>query len=295
MAPAPFTPIFPPAEKPLRQRRPDHLINSFSLPTLMTLGAAVQSLLFLVLPARYASLPAALILLRAAVITIRQLTSLDHYITQQRGVIPGRTSAQLPQASYDPLRTNEKSSSIFGSTPAGENVVVFLIGARLNHPLGPFSPAAKGLDEQGMACNQDILDRAKELGCLGMTTCKGNEASSHNMFLSVFYFRDLEGLNRFAHDPIHRRAWEWYEKECTAKGYKHIGVFHEAFCVPKGAYESIYLNMQPTLMGTGNAAIRNEATGTDEWVRTLVDASGRGWRSQHSRLGREVKKQAEEK
>lgn len=77
------------------------------------------------------------------------------------------------------------------------------------------------------------------------------------------------------------------------KGYSHVGIFHEAFCAPAGAYETVYINMQPSLMAAGSADIKNEPTGTDEWVRTMVDASSATWRSQHSRMGREVKRPAE--
>jgi hypothetical protein len=171
---------------------------------------------------------------------------------------------------------------------------VFHIGARFNHPLGALSPGGKAIGDQFIACNEDLLKRAKEYGCLGGTSYRGDETASNNTILTVYYFRDLDGLNRFASDDIHRQAWNWYNNEFVKKGgHSHVGIFHEAFCVPAGAYESIYINMQPTLMGTGNAIIKNEATGKDEWVRTMVDASSSVWRSQHSRMGREVKRETE--
>ena len=32
-----------------------------------------------------------------------------------------------------------------------------------------------------------------------------------NSVLAVYYFRDLEGLDRFAADPLHKKAWNWYD------------------------------------------------------------------------------------
>lgn len=257
------------------------------------LGGLGQGLLSLVLPARFALLPAVFLLLRAVVITARELAAPAQYATKL-GIVPGRVSAQLPNASYDPLRP-EKTSP-FGSTPAGKGVVVFHLGARFNHPLGALAPGGKEFGEQFMSCHRDLLKRAKEYGCLSGTAYRGDDAVSNNTIMTVYYFRDLDGLNRFAHDPVHRKAWDWYNKVFVKKwGYSHVGIFHEAFCAPAGAYETIYLNMPPTLMGTGSADIKNEATGDDEWVRTLVDASGALWRTAHSRMGRQVKRQAEDK
>jgi len=307
--------IFPPTEKRHRSRHgasglavslnhsPDFIATSltdsqglfkesFALPTLLVLGALGQGLLSLVLPPRYALLPTVLLLLRAVVLTARELAAPAQYAAKL-GVVPGSVSAQLPRASYDPLRP-EKASP-FGSTPAEKGVVVFHLGARFNHPLGPLAPGGKEFGEQFMACHRELLKRAKEYGCLSGTAFRGDDAASNNTLLTVYYFRDMDGLTRFARDPVHRQAWDWFRDVFTKKwGYSHFGIFHEAFAAPAGAFETIYLNMPPVLMGTGSADIKNEATGDDEWVRTLVDASGPIWRTAHSRMGREVKRQAGE-
>jgi len=177
--------------------------DSFSLLTLLVLGGLGQGVLSLVLPPRYALLPAVFLLLRAVVFTVRDITSLEQYVLK-RGVVLGRTSAQLPNASYDTLRP-EKSSP-FGSLLAEKGIVVFHLGARFNHPLGALAPGARGLAEQFLACHHDMLKRAKELGCLGGTEYQGDLTASNNTILTIYYFRDLDGLNHFAHDPIHRKA-----------------------------------------------------------------------------------------
>lgn len=309
MAPASFKGIFTPTET--RYRIPNHgngvsapaqytcalltneqglVKDSFTLSTLLVLGGLGQGLLSLVLPARYALLPLVFLLLRAAVLTALDIASPARFASKL-GVVPGRTSAQLPNASFDPLRSDRASP--FGSAPAEKGVVVFHLGARFNHPLGALSPGCKEIAEQFAACHADVLERAKEYGCLGGTSYRGDERASGNTLLTVYYFRDVDGLNRFAHGAVHQRAWKWYNEFAKKPGHSHIGIFHEAFCAPAGAYESIYINMQPTLMGAGSAAVTNESTGADEWVRTLVDASKSVWRNQHSRMGRETKGQGE--
>lgn len=309
MAPASFKGIFSPTENRSREKesgfgvsgRVETLVvwatglttqqnllkDSFSLPTLLVLGGLGQGVLSLVLPSRYALLPLVFLLLRAVVCTARDVTSLERFVAE-RGVIKGRTSGQLPNISYDPVRSNKTSP--FGSAPAERNIVVLHLGARFNHPLGGLAPGSKEVADKFIACHKEVLGRAKEFGCLGGTSYRGDETASNNTLMTIYYFRDLEGLNRFAHDRIHREVWDWYNRECVKKGYSHIGIFHEAFCAQAGAYETIYVNMQPTLLGAGSADVKNEATGTDEWARTVVDASGSVWRSQHSRMGREVKR-----
>ncbi|KAK4245130.1 hypothetical protein C7999DRAFT_43320 [Corynascus novoguineensis] len=264
MAPAHFKGIFPPSEERMEVPASGGLGNifkdSFSLPTLLALGGLAQGVLSLVLPARYGLLPLLFLLLRSLVVTVLAANSLDAYVAKC-GVIRGRTSGQLPNASYD----GEKSSSLFGTTPSDKEIVVFHLGARFNHPLGPLAPKAKDLGDQFNACNADLLERAKEFGCIGASAYRGDDASSHNTIMTIYYFRNLEGLNRFAHDDIHRRAWDWYNRECLRRGYTHLGIFHEAFVVPAGAYETLYVNMQPTLLAQCQTDVRNESTGTDEF------------------------------
>ncbi|KAK4236799.1 hypothetical protein C8A03DRAFT_16592 [Achaetomium macrosporum] len=293
MAAASFRPIFPPTV----QRRHALIKDGFALPTLLALGGFGQAIASCILPARYALLPLAFLLLRAVVVTALEIASPAQYASKL-GVVRGRFSAQLPNGSYDPAGADGKTPSPFGSTPAEKGVVVFHLGARINHPLGPLSPAAKEFGDYVQAANKELLERARDFGCLGVSSWRSAEADSHSTRLTVYYFRDMDGLNRFAHDKVHRQAWDWYDKVFVKKwGYSHIGIFHEAFYSAPGAYESIYENMPPVLMSAGNMSVKNEATGQDEWVGTVVDASQESspvWRSQYSRMNREVKRQMED-
>ncbi|KAK4119089.1 hypothetical protein N657DRAFT_321593 [Parathielavia appendiculata] len=194
----------------------------------------------------------------------------DRPLLQKQSVIPGRTSAQLPSTSYDPLASSERASSSsspspFGSKPASKGVVVFHLGIRFNHPLGPLSPSAKEVADQFQACHGDLLKRAREYGCLGATTWHGDEAARNNTLLIIYYFRDVDGLNRFAHDGIHRHTWGWFNRTVLQKrGHKHIGIFHEAFCAPAVS------RMRP----------RGRRSGCVPWLMRRVPCGGarcRGW------------------
>lgn len=252
------------------------------------LGALGQAALSAVLPARYAVVPLVVLLLRALVSTALAAAAPAKYASDL-GVVAGRTTAQVPRTSYDPSRPG--SASPFGSAPADQGVVVFHLGVRVTHPLGSLAPGFKDFQEHFKASNGDLLARATEYGCLGMTTWHSSDAASNNTIMSIYYFRDMEGLHRFAHDPAHRRAWDWFYTVFVKRwGYSHIGIFHEAFYAPPGNYETLYFNMPPALMGAASGQVRNEATAEDEWVGTLIDGSGPAWRTQYSRMGRTEEK-----
>ncbi|KAK4097741.1 hypothetical protein N658DRAFT_478426 [Parathielavia hyrcaniae] len=241
--------------------------NSFTLPTLLLLGGLGQGLLSLILPPRYALLPLLFLLLRAAVLTAVDLSlGANHYL-KKLGVIPGRTSAQLPAAkTYNPLASPSSKETPppptpFGTKPSETPTVVFHLGIRFNHPLGPLCPSGSEVGAHFQASHSDLLQHAREHGCLGATTWHGGDAARNNTLLYIYYFRDAAGLHRFAHSPVHRRAWDWFNKTVLGeRKHGHIGIFHEVFCAPAGGYESIYINMPPELMGAGYAGVENEAT-----------------------------------
>lgn len=228
----------------------------------------------------------------------------DDYYVRTQGVVRERTSAWLPSASSSKRTTaQEGSGERTSKDDQGKSIVVFHIGVRFHHPLGiPGTPNSRELGAHFQACQDVLLEQAKKYGCLGGSTYfreGGNET------LSVFYFRDLEGLERFAHekDGVHKKAWEWFErmggysfssstsgqkggegKKTDSSATKHFGIFHETFVVPAGKWESLYVNMPPTLLGGGWAPVKNEETGEEEWVRTLTEAKGRDYKSMRTRM-----------
>ncbi|EKG09633.1 hypothetical protein MPH_13308 [Macrophomina phaseolina MS6] len=207
--------------------------DSFSLYTLLAVGAIVQVAMFAILPPEMAVLPCMSLVLHALARTVIGAA----YPQSNRllvDVVPGRTSAQLADA----------ATGRFGNAPASRPLVVFHFGVRFNHPLGVLSPGAREVSEHFARCYKSISEDEAH-GMLGVSSWRAAERGSHNTQMLVFYFRDLEAVHRFAQSPVHQEAWAWV----TRSGWKHIGVFHEAFCVEPGAYETIYVNMPPLLMG----------------------------------------------
>lgn len=219
------------------------------------------------------------------------------------GVIHQKVSAQFPQESYNPRSDNDDDDNKvpFGSSPASHGIVVLHLGIRFNHPLGLLCPGSPEIATLFGDCNKRVMayidDKAgsqDDFGCLGMTDWHGTDRESNNTLLTIYYFRDVEGLNRFAHDAVHRKAWDWYKKEfCERRGYSHVGVFHETFYAAPEMYETIYMNIQPTLLGHATMKVFNEEKGKREWISPLVEGKHPRLRSQWSRMGRKI--ESEEK
>ncbi|KAH7165977.1 hypothetical protein EDB81DRAFT_269004 [Dactylonectria macrodidyma] len=248
--------------------------NTFRFPTIILIGALIQIPFSATLPTRYAVLPALGLLLSSVITTITQVRNplVSEYM---RYVVPGRVTAQVPSASTASLGK-------FSSQPAEAPIVVFNIGSQFNHPLGLLAPGIKELGERFKALERDLIRRREELGMLGVSSWTGDERASNNTIMITCYFRDLESLHRFAHEPMHRDTTDWFHK----MGYSHIGVFHETFCVPAKAYETIYLNCRPLLLG--RAAVKISSAGEDsEWANCLVDADTPVLKTQYSRLSRD--------
>ena len=65
--------------------------------------------------------------------------------------------------------------------------------------------------------------------------------------MTVYYFRSMAGLHKFAHAPAHRAGWNWWNR--TVKEHPHISIMHEVYEAPAGAWESIYVNYKPIGLG----------------------------------------------
>jgi len=254
--------------------------DSFKLPTILALGALLQTVVITVLPARYALIPLILLLGQAIINTILQArTPKDNAFTLD--VIPGRVTAQLPS----------RTSGAFGSKPAAQPLVVFHLGVRFNHPLGLLGPGAKEIGDHFTAMIKELENRRDEFGMLKLTTWRGVERSSNNTLMTIAYFRDVAGLNKFAHDKVHRDGWDWYQRFAKKEGNSNIGIFHETFVTRPGDYETIYVDCPPTLLGAANVKINGDDAEKESkaegetWVRPLVSANHSALRSQQGRMG----------
>ncbi|OLN85830.1 hypothetical protein CCHL11_09923 [Colletotrichum chlorophyti] len=247
--------------------------DGFKLTTLFTIGAVIQCGLFLILPTKYAIIPCSVLTLNSIISTILEIRSLKPGVTPP-GAVPGRVTAQLPDA----------KTGIIPATPASKPLVVFHLGVRFNHPLGQLAPGGREIAEHSISMNKDLLGRASEYGLYHSSTWLSADDKRGNTLMTVYYFRDVDGLHRFAHDPIHRKGWDWYNR--TKEQYPWIGIFHETFVTGPQQYETIYANMKPTLLGAASLECEDEQTKEKAWVNTLVSCDVGPLRSQMRRMGK---------
>ncbi|KAL0259824.1 hypothetical protein SLS55_005564 [Diplodia seriata] len=152
----------------------------------------------------------------------------------------------------------------YGGKPANKDLVVFHIGARNNHPLGMFAPGGKELGDFFDGLVKDCEKRAEEYGILGVTSyMTAGETATNSETMTVMFFENVEGLHKFAHDPLHREAWNWWNKNLDK--LKHISIWHEVFRCPAGNWEGIYVNSHPRGLGATTVPLTlekdNEALG----------------------------------
>jgi len=247
------------------------LKDCFKPQTTVVVGSFIQLALCAVLPLRWAVVPPLAVLFNSIVTTTIQLysTNPNEY---NKNVVPGRATAQLPF-----------STGSFGSTPGASPVVVFHLGIQANHPLGVAAPGMEQISKYFMAMHNDLASKRDEYGMLSSSTWRGDEKSSNNTLLLIYYFRDIESLHRFAHDELHRKAWDYVNKSKL----KHVGIFHETFNVPAHEYENVYVNCHPVLMG--HATVKTTEGGEEEerWINSLVSADTPLLKTQYARMSRD--------
>ncbi|KAK2603494.1 hypothetical protein QQS21_004354 [Conoideocrella luteorostrata] len=274
---------FQPKLAPLSKPAPE---KALSLTTLLIKSLLAQRYKFFitaglqlgistVFPGRYAVVPiATLALLILTTQAIDLLTpSPSPPPAFMRSVVPGRTSSLLP-----------RPDGSFGSSPSSQPLVVFKLGVQFNHPRGQFCPGGKEIAEKFLDMNRSLLERRDELGLISVSSWGGQQEEIGSTILLNYYFRDVESVHKFAHEEMHRKAWDWY----TNERLDHIGIFHETFLVPAHAYESIYVNCKPLLMGAGLVRCEGLEKEGAQWRNTLVSADTMGLKSQWQRMNRDM-------
>ncbi|KAI9691282.1 MAG: hypothetical protein M1820_009813 [Bogoriella megaspora] len=257
-----FQPLIEPSEKKPRFQflnrgtRWNTLRDQFTITSWLCFGAILQLLAVSIIPIRYAMLPPILILTLYTLDTLLITLGLKSN-PMLRGVIDRKFSAQLPDAHGN-----------FGSKPASQPLVVFLLGARINHPLGMLAPGVKQLSEYGESMYAQLGPKSSEYGLLGQSFLTNNVSTSKNEFMALMYWRSVEDLHAYAHGPLHREAWDWWNK--TQKQWPHIAIYHETYAVPAGAYETIYAHSKPTGLAAAVIEVEREK-GKKEWVTPVVD------------------------
>ncbi|MDZ5783362.1 DUF4188 domain-containing protein [Marinococcus luteus] len=119
------------------------------------------------------------------------------------------------------------------TTTGSQEVTVFIIGMRINrwravHKWLPVLLAMPPMIKE--------LSINKELGCMGLQSYIQFPAT-----MMIQYWNSEEQLLAYAKEPKHLKAWRTFNKR--TKGNDAVGIYHETYIVPKGAYESIYVNM----------------------------------------------------
>lgn len=179
------------------------------------------------------------------------------------------------------------SQGTYGSKPADNDIVVFLIGFRNNHPLGIFAPGVKEIGDYFQQMVRDLESHDEEFGLMGMTSWVNSSArTTQNEGMQVGYFKTVEGLHAFAHSDYHMKGWKWWN--ANVKQWPHLSIYHETYHVPKGHWETIYVNSH--VSGLPSARVK-----TDDglWVSPLVDASRGLLKTSAGRMARSDAKEHE--
>jgi len=71
-----------------------------------------------------------------------------------------------------------------------------------------------------------------------------------NQIIAIRYFHTIEDLHNFAHDPLHRKAWDWWNR--ITKTHPFLSIMHEVYHAPKGHWENIFINNHLTGIGKSN-------------------------------------------
>ena len=146
-------------------------------------------------------------------------------------------------------------------------LVVFIIGMRINafHKVGKWLPVARAMGPMLAELSQN-----PESGFLGAEQM----LRGLRTVLTVQYWRDFDSLEAYARDRSqnHWPAWTAFNKAVGNDGT--VGIFHETYCVPAGAHETISVNMEP--FGLARFTGRRAATGNRAEARARMNAGLKG-------------------
>jgi hypothetical protein len=124
--------------------------------------------------------------------------------------------------------------------------VVFVIGMRINKfwKLHKWIPVARAMGPMIAE-----LMRHPDKGMLGVRTMWAGRTVT-----LIQYWRSFEALEHFARDADdpHLQAWRNFNTKVGKSG--DVGVYHETYRIPAGAYECIYSNMPVMGLAAANDA-----------------------------------------
>ncbi|KAJ5465334.1 uncharacterized protein N7458_001020 [Penicillium daleae] len=175
-----------------------------------------------------------------------------------KDVVFGKFSAQIPDR-----------QGHFPDKAAGHEVVLILLSARSNHPLGIFGPGYQQVGDYMTKMQNHLSKNADKFGYLGHTTwIEANGRTTANAVMTATYFRTVEELHKFAHSPLHKKVWRWWNS--IAKTHPHLSINHEMYHAPEDCWETIYANCHPV----GMAATETKVMVTDDPVEPEYRTDG---------------------
>ncbi|PTU19000.1 hypothetical protein P175DRAFT_0484756 [Aspergillus ochraceoroseus IBT 24754] len=265
------------------------LFSNFQQSSWLLAAALLQGMLTLLFPTILTLLPSFLIL-GSRVLDMILITYGYRPNPYMDGVIQQKVSAQCPDGTGN-----------FGEKPSSQTVVVLFLGSKSNHPLGILSPGYRETVKLFTEMVRDMEANREEYTYITSTSWISNSDPTCNAareVMTVFYFQSMDGLHKFAHGPIHRKGWDWWNR--TAKEHPDISIMHEVYEAPAGHWENIYMNYKPSGFATGKFPIKSREsshhgategkTGHEperQWIGNIVDASKMNMKSSNIRLGRE--------
>src|SRR3712207_1770224 len=129
---------------------------------------------------------------------------------------------------------------------AGDEVVVFLIGMRINRlrKVRSWWPAFVAMPKM-------LAELAKhpEDGLL-----HARSFWSGRTFLVVQYWESVEQLGAYARNAERAHAPAWSAFNRGAAGTGDVGIFHETYVVPREGVESLYANLPPLGLAAAHGA-----------------------------------------
>ena len=112
-------------------------------------------------------------------------------------------------------------------TDERQNVVILLLGAKSNHPFGLFAPRFMELGGWLQKMSKQFDEANPPKGFLGQTSWERKDENGGREFNFISYWRSIEDLHDYAHSPLHKEAWMWWEK--TLKENNAMGINVSSF------------------------------------------------------------------
>lgn len=196
---------------------------------------------------------------------------------QSKNVKWGKWTMQFPR--------RESDAPLQDRSPSDEEIVVFMLASRSNHPRGRFAPGFIVMGKYFGDMWRDLAKNRQTNGFLGKTsTLMSTDEDCSNTMCWLSYWKDMESLQAFANGPVHKKGLVWYMKTAL-KEYPGIGIMHETYHIPKGHWETIMFNMRPFGLTATQHFVDDKDAGEKRPVSAVIEAKGKTWDKMRDRMG----------